>query len=105
MQTRQERIESILTQKFSPSLLEVENESHMHSGPRTESHFKVLMVSKKFSDLSRVEKQRLVMEALKEDFSKGLHALSMRLFSEAEYESKKTHKFKSPDCSLTGPQN
>ena len=39
--TMQETIESRLMEALSPVHLEVINESHMHSGPATESHFKV----------------------------------------------------------------
>lgn len=39
--TMQETIEGRLTQALSPVHLEVINESHMHSGPAKESHFKV----------------------------------------------------------------
>ncbi|CAM9566632.1 unnamed protein product, partial [Hapterophycus canaliculatus] len=37
----QETIEARLTEALSPVHLEVVNESHMHSGPAKESHFKV----------------------------------------------------------------
>ena len=38
----EEKIKEKLTTDFDPSHLEVLNESHMHSGPATESHFRVL---------------------------------------------------------------
>lgn len=41
MSSMQENIESKLREALSPVHLEVINESHMHSGPATESHFKV----------------------------------------------------------------
>jgi BolA protein len=37
------------------------------------------MVSDAFEGLSRVARQRLVMEALTEEFASGLHALSLDL--------------------------
>lgn len=37
----QETIEARLSEALSPVHLEVINESHMHSGPAKESHFKV----------------------------------------------------------------
>lgn len=39
----QETIEARLSEALSPVHLEVINESHMHSGPAKESHFKVKM--------------------------------------------------------------
>lgn len=96
--SREERITSILMKAFTPKAFEILNESHMHSGPRTESHYKVFLVSNKFDGLSRVERQQVVYALLSEEFDTGLHALSMRLKTPGEI-SNKSHEFKSPDCS------
>lgn len=42
MSSMQDTIERKLNEELSPVYLEVINESHMHSGPATESHFKVM---------------------------------------------------------------
>lgn len=42
MSSMQDTIERKLIEALSPVYLEVINESHMHSGPATESHFKVM---------------------------------------------------------------
>lgn len=42
----QDIIESRLRETLTPAHLEVINESHMHSGPATESHFKVQLMRK-----------------------------------------------------------
>jgi BolA protein len=65
----EQTIREKLTDAFTPQSLEVENDSHRHAGhagsPGTgESHFRVKIVSDKFSGLSRVERHRLVNEAL-----------------------------------------
>ena len=39
----EKKIEHTLSDNFNLSHLEVINESHMHSGPNTESHFKVIL--------------------------------------------------------------
>lgn len=91
-------IVSKLKDKFKPSALFVENESHLHHGPRTESHFKVYMASDLFEGMSRVERQRLVNESLVRDFDNGLHALSLRLRTEKEHEEKGVGDFVSPTC-------
>lgn len=51
-----------LTTNLNPIHIEVVNESYMHNVPKnSESHFKVLVVSEKFQDLTllKVNKSRL----------------------------------------------
>ena len=85
---------------FQPSYLEVENESHKHSVPKgSESHFRVLIVSEKFEGLSRVDRQRLVNECLKEELNSGLHALGQRTLTASEWEKLQGQgPLTSPDC-------
>lgn len=72
-----------LTEAFDPEKLEVLNDSHRHAGhagsPGTgESHFRVEIVSKKFSGLSRVESHRLINEALAQELAGPVHALTIK---------------------------
>lgn len=79
----EQTIREKLEKAFSPSLLEVENDSHRHAGhagsPGTgESHFRVKIVSEKFSGLSRVESHRLINEVLAEELLGPVHALAIK---------------------------
>ena len=70
-------------QVFSPSSLEVIDDSAKHAGhagarPEGETHYKVEIVSPAFEGKSRVEMQREVNSALKDEFDSGLHALSIK---------------------------
>ncbi len=94
----EEQITKKINEKFNPVAFFLENESHMHSGPRTESHFKVYLASDLFVDLSRVERQRLINDLMKEEFEAGLHALSMRLRTVEEHSIKGVGDFISPTC-------
>ena len=48
----EEKINNLLNLKFSPSLLNVVNESYMHNVPEgSESHFKLIIVSDNFKDM------------------------------------------------------
>ena len=74
---------------FSPQQLEVVDDSdrhHGHAGAREggESHFNVVIVSSAFQGRSRVERQRRVNAALKDQFDAGLHALSIRASAPGE---------------------
>lgn len=96
---REIRIKEKVQQELKPTLVELVNESHMHSGPANESHYKLVVVSEVFEDMSRVERQQKVYGLLKDEFSSGLHALTMRLKTPEEWEGKDTKGFASPDCS------
>ncbi|HVZ99794.1 MAG TPA: BolA family protein [Caulobacterales bacterium] len=78
-----------LEARLAPTALDVMDESSRHEGhagarPEGETHFRVRIVSPRFEGLSRVARQRLVNEALSEEFASGLHALAMELRTPAE---------------------
>ena len=85
--TRSQRIHHSLTQAFSPSVLEIIDDSDKHAGhagarPGGETHYTVKIASADFGGLTRVAMQRAVMHALQEEFDSGLHALSIKARSE-----------------------
>ena len=84
-----EKIEIKLRDAFSPTYLEVNDQSHMHAGHAGapeggESHFNVVIVSASFEGMSRVARQRMIHQALKEDLASYIHALSLDVKSPAE---------------------
>lgn len=86
MANRAERMETTLKTLFSPSFLEIEDESRRHAHhagrnnlPDGETHYRIKMVSEVFAGQNRLARQRAVNEALATEFSSGLHALSMSL--------------------------
>lgn len=79
-----QRIEKKLTEKFSPQFLQVINNSNLHAGHlgddgSGETHFMIKINSESLVKLRRVEAHRKINEALKEEFSAGLHALEIRI--------------------------
>ena len=65
-----------LTDLVNPTHLQVLNESHMHNVPKnSETHFKVVVVSKEFEAMSLIQRHRLVNKALEVEFEKT-HARS-----------------------------
>ena len=89
MLNRATRIESVLRQRFAPSVLQIVDDSAKHAGhagarPDGETHYGVLMVSDRFRGLGRVERHRLVNEVLGDEFNAGLHALALTLKAPGE---------------------
>ena len=77
------RMREKLTVALRPTRLDVVNESHLHAGhgssPGTgESHFRVLIVSGAFAGKTRVERHRMVNEALASELKRGVHALAIK---------------------------
>ena len=86
MVNRQQRIMTALAAAFSPSSLDVVDDSARHAGhagaePGGETHYTVRMVSTVFAGQSRLSRSRAVHAALGAEFKDGLHALSLVLRS------------------------
>lgn len=84
-----ERIRRKLTEGLMPSRLDVTDQSHMHEGhagarPEGETHFHVLVVSERFTDLNRVARQRLVYGLLAAELAEHVHALSITALAPSE---------------------
>lgn len=94
----EKKIEHTLSDNFELSHLEVINESHMHSGPNTETHFKVVLVSEEFEDVKLVQRHRKINGLLKYELENGVHALSLHLFTKDEWEAKDKYVKDSPPC-------
>jgi BolA protein len=82
-----------LTSAFAPEWLEVVDESARHAGhagatrgdgSQGETHFQVRIVSAAFEGLSRVERQRRVYAALKDELAGPVHALSLSALTPSE---------------------
>ena len=87
MTAMEDIIRQKLTESLTPTRLEIINESHLHAGHAGddgsgESHFRVLIVSKRFAGLTRVAAQRLVYGVLTDELKNGIHALSISTLAE-----------------------
>ena len=73
-------IRQALLAALAPSVLEVDDDSHLHAGhagAREGRHFSVRIVSDRFAGMARVARHRLVYHALSELFPRGVHALAI----------------------------
>jgi len=79
--TGSEQIEVALTQTFSPSHLEIIDESYKHAGHVGArdggGHYIVHIVADAFEGKNRIQKHRMVNEATKHLFPEVIHALSI----------------------------
>lgn len=99
MSSRKDLIMRQLTDAFQPSFIQVEDESSNHHVPKgAQTHFKVIVVSATFNNVTRVARHKLVNTLLKQEFDQGMHALSMHLYTNEEWEAKNQTVMSSPNC-------
>ena len=94
----QANIEQKLNSSLNPTVLNIENESHMHSGPATDSHFKVTLVSEQFEGKMLLARHRMINEALKIELDGQIHALTLHTMTPEEYKVKGGSVPDSPQC-------
>jgi BolA protein len=92
-----ELIVSQLNVSFDVENLFLENESFMHNvPPNSETHFKLVIVSNDFVELTNVKRHQAIYNALNSTMSR-IHALSIQAFTINEY-LKNPVILESPDC-------
>jgi BolA protein len=78
---REERLRRRLESRFAPSVLVIEDESHLHAGHAGaaggHSHFRVRIVAEAFRGISAVARHRLVYAAVGELLDTDIHALAI----------------------------
>jgi stress-induced morphogen len=91
---RADRLHTLLTQAFAPSVLQIQDDSARHAGHSGaqaggQSHYSVLLVSLAFQGVGRVARSRAVHAALASEFGSaeqgGMHALALTLRTPEEY--------------------
>ena len=94
-----EKITKKILEAFKPQFFEITNESSSHAVPKnSESHFKVVIVSKSFYDLNLVQRHQRVYKILEDEMSNNVHALAMRTFIPEEWAKKGSKVQSSPSC-------
>lgn len=104
MTSMQTRICDKVIAGITPYHIEIINESDTHSGPATESHFNLVLVSERFNELNAVKRHQLVYGLLADELRDGVHALAMHLYSPREWAELEREVPESPDCRGGGGQ-
>ncbi|MCO4758553.1 MAG: BolA family transcriptional regulator [Oceanospirillaceae bacterium] len=95
-------VQVIIEQKLQAGLavehMDIENESHMHSGPATDSHFKLTLVSDDFTGKRLVQRHQLIYGLLADELQSPVHALAMHLYTAEEWQKRAAPAPLSPNC-------
>lgn len=78
-----------MTEAFAPESLEVVDESHRHEGhaghrPGGETHYRIYIVSAAFKGKTRLQRHRMINEALAGELAGGVHALAIHAAAPGE---------------------
>lgn len=80
---RVDRIRSALERAFAPQALNVTDDSAQHTGHAGAAggagHFSVRLVSERFRGVARVQRHRMVYDALAGEIGPEIHALALEL--------------------------
>jgi BolA protein len=84
-----ERMAGKLARAFSPSELEISDDSSKHAGHAGaraggESHFSIRIVADAFAGKSRVDRHRMIHRVLAEELAGPVHALAITALCEGE---------------------
>jgi BolA protein len=78
---REQRLRRRLESRFSPALLVIEDESHLHAGHAGaaggQSHFRITIVAEAFRGIPPVARHRLVYAAVGDLMETDIHALAI----------------------------
>ena len=79
------QIINTLSTSMNLSSLKIINESFMHNVPKgSESHFKIVVVTNDFNNLSIIQRHKLIYKTL-DSLMNEIHALSIHAFNEEEF--------------------
>jgi len=85
---RQELIRKELEENFQPTELLIKDQSHLHAGHEGakdgKGHFDVTIVSPVFDGKNRVQRHRMVYDALSKLIETDIHALRIKAFTPSE---------------------
>jgi len=84
-----QKITEKITKALEPTQISVKDESHLHAGhtgarPEGETHFRLTVVSSRFTNMTLVNRHRLINEALAEELQGPVHALAIKALSPDE---------------------
>ena len=87
--TRSERIREKIKDALGAESVEVEDESHLHAGHAGardgRGHFRVVVVSAAFEGKNRLQRHRMVYEAVGDMMRTDIHALGVQAYTPEEF--------------------
>ena len=88
--TLEETINKKINDNLKPSFFKILNfsdqhKNHFEADNKDTSHIKIIIVSESFDGHSRIERERIVHNILKEEILKEIHSIRLKLYTQPEY--------------------
>tara|TARA_B100000073_G_C23659393_1_gene543917 strand:+ start:471 stop:752 length:282 start_codon:yes stop_codon:yes gene_type:complete len=89
--TLEESIDKKINDNLKPSFFKILNFSDQHKNHyagenKDTSHIKIIIVSDIFDGYSRIERERIVHNILKEEILTKIHSIRLKLYIQSEYD-------------------
>ena len=86
---REQRIRAAILSSLAPSELLIKDQSHLHAGHAGaqdgKGHFDLVIVSEQFAGADRLQRHRMVYDALSQLLQTDIHAIRIKALTAAEY--------------------
>jgi len=93
------QISNKLKAEYQPDYIQLDNESFMHAvPPNSETHFKLVLVTDRFTGLRPVQRHQGIYALLKEELAGPVHALALHTYTQSEWAQNPQGAPASPDC-------
>lgn len=87
---REQMIRAAIGAALAPSELLIKDQSHLHAGhvgsEDGKGHFDLIIVSEKFAGANRLQRHRMVYDALSRLLQTDIHAIRIKALTAAEYQ-------------------
>lgn len=94
-----QRIAAKLDQGLALEYVQVDNESYQHNVPaNSETHFKLVLVSKNFVGKRLVARHQQIYQLLQEELAGPVHSLALHCFTPEEWQQRQQVAQASPAC-------
>ena len=82
-----EKVVNFLLINIGPKIINFsdQHKNHYSGENKDTSHIKLIIVSKEFLNLSRIDRERKVHKVLKQEILDDIHSIRLKLHTEAEY--------------------
>jgi BolA protein len=88
---RKQRIHAAISSRLAPSELVIKDESHLHAGHAGaqdgKGHFDLVIVSEQFAGADRLQRHRMVYDALSQLLQTDIHAIRIKALTAAEFKA------------------
>jgi BolA protein len=85
---REQKIRAAIEIALTPSRLVIKDQSHLHAGHAgaqdNKGHFDLIVVSERFAGANRLQRHRMVYDALAELLQTDIHAVRIKALTEAD---------------------